>query len=168
MIYTFQSSVISTRRSPPGICTSILFSVNPNLYATAAAAHAPVPVAIVYPAPRSYVSIAILLRSVTFIISVFTRSGKYLARSECTPILQTNSFEISCIGITQCGFPTDTHVAGYRLLPNTISSLMTSLLSPITGISSLTNDNFPIEIRSLLPSSFRYVTSTIPPSVINS
>lgn len=69
--------------------------------------------------------------------------------------------------ITQCGLPMDTQVTGYNVLPNTMSSLITSRLSPMTGISSLQNDNFPIDTRSRLPSSFKNVTSTGPFPVYN-
>ena len=46
------------------------------------AAHAPVPEALVYPAPRSKISIAMFSLSITFIICVLILFGKYLAISE--------------------------------------------------------------------------------------
>ena len=56
--------------------------VSPSLYATPAAAHAPVPDALVYPAPRSKISIAIFSLSITCMICVLILFGKYLAISE--------------------------------------------------------------------------------------
>ena len=49
----------------------------------------------------------------------------------------------------------ESETSGNGVLPNTISSLITSLFSPVTGISSLQKEIFPIETRSLLPSSFK-------------
>ena len=75
-------------------------------------------------------------------------------------------FAIKCdkFTVTRNGFG---QVTGYNVLPNTMSSLITSRLSPMTGISSLQNDNFPIDTRSRLPSSFKNVTSTGPFPVYN-
>ncbi len=71
-----KSGDMSMRRLPPGIRTVTEESTNPSLRATAAAAELLLPDAKVYPAPRSQISIAIVLRSITHRNWTFVRFGK--------------------------------------------------------------------------------------------